>query len=104
MRSRLIPVPPALQWDDRLPLDRQLRNRLVAMILAGVLKEGDRLPSVDDIGDQLGLTALVVLRAYRQLFDEQLVEKRRGRGLYVSHGARKALTRFGQAALPRAIH
>jgi GntR family transcriptional regulator len=100
VRFCLIPMPPALQWDDRLPLDRQLRERLVAMILQGALKEGDRLPSVADIGDELGLTAPIVLRAYQQLSDEQLVEKRRGRGMYVSHGARKALTGFGQPALP----
>jgi GntR family transcriptional regulator len=104
VKSRLIPIPPTLQWDDRLPLDRQVRGRLAAMIREGALKAGDRLPSVGHIRDELGLSALIVLRAYQMLLDERLVEKRRGRGMYVSHGARKALTRFGQAALPQANH
>jgi GntR family transcriptional regulator len=104
VRSRWIPVLPALRWDEDLSLHRQLRNLLAAMILDGVLKEGDRLPSVGDIGEELGLTTLTVLTAYQQLFDEQLLEKRRGRGMHVRHGARKALTRFGQPALPQASH
>jgi GntR family transcriptional regulator len=102
VRSLLIPIPPALEWDENLPLDRQLRDRLVAMILDGVLKEGDRLPSVGDIGKEFALTTLIVLKAYQQLFDEQLVEKRRGRGMYVSHGARKAQTGFRQPTFPQA--
>ncbi len=67
------------QWDDSAPIYRQLRDRVVAMILEGVLKEGDPLPSVRSVA------------ADPQLVDEQLVEKRRGRGMFVSPGARKAL-------------
>jgi GntR family transcriptional regulator len=67
VKPRLIPIPPALRWDDGLPLDRQLRDRLAAMILEGLLKEGERLPSVGDFGEELGLTPLIVLRAYEQL-------------------------------------
>ena len=79
------------QWDDSLPIYRQLRDRVVAMILEGVLKEGDPLPSVRNVAAEFRLNPLTVLKGYQQLVDEQLVEKRRGRGMYVSEGARKAL-------------
>ena len=79
------------QWDDSLPIYRQLRDRVVAMILEGVLKEGDPLPSVRSVAADLRLNPLTVLKGYQQLVDEALVEKRRGLGMYVSLGARKAL-------------
>ena len=79
------------QWDDSLPIYRQLRDRVVARMLEGVLKEGDPLPSVRNVAADFRLNPLTVLKGYQQLVDEQLVEKRRGRGMYVSVGARKAL-------------
>lgn len=79
------------QWDDSLPIYRQLRDRVVAMILEGVLKEGDPLPSVRNVAAEYRLNPLTVLKGYQQLVDEQLVEKRRGLGMFVSVGARKAL-------------
>ena len=79
------------QWDESSPIYRQLRDRVVAMILEGVLKEGDPLPSVRNVAADFRLNPLTVLKGYQQLVDEQLVEKRRGRGRFVSPGARKAL-------------
>src|SRR5213082_3519507 len=79
------------QWDDSQPIYRQLRARVVAMILEGVLKEGDPLPSVRSVAANFRLNPLTVLKGYQQLVDEQLVEKRRGRGMFVSPGALKAL-------------
>ena len=79
------------QWDDSQPIYRQLRDRVVAMILEGVLKEGDPLPSVRNVAVEFRLNPLTVLKGYQQRVDEQLVEKRRGRGMYVNAGARKAL-------------
>jgi GntR family transcriptional regulator len=79
------------QWDDSQPIYRQLRDRVVAMILEGVLKEGDPLPSVRAVAAEFRLNPLTVLKGYQQLADEQLVEKRRGRGMFVNEGARAAL-------------
>jgi GntR family transcriptional regulator len=79
------------QWDDSQPIYRQLRDRVVAMILEGVLKEGDPLPSVRAVAAEFRLNPLTVLKGYQQLADEQLVEKRRGRGMFVNAGARQAL-------------
>ena len=78
-------------WNDSQPIYRQLRNRVVAMILEGTLKEGDPLPSVRNVAADFRLNPLTVLKGYQQLVDEQLVEKRRGRGMYVADGAKKAL-------------
>ncbi len=79
------------QWDNSQPIYRQLRDRVVTMILEGVLKEGDPLPSVRNVATEFRLNPLTVLKGYQQLVDEQLVEKRRGRGMYVSAGAAAAL-------------
>ena len=79
------------QWDDSQPIYRQLRDRVVAMILEGVLKEGDPLPSVRAVAAEFRLNPLTVLKGYQQLVDEGLVEKKRGRGMFVNVGAQQAL-------------
>jgi GntR family transcriptional regulator len=79
------------QWNDQQPIYRQLRDRMVALILEGALKEGDPLPSVRAVAADYRLNPLTVLKGYQQLVEEQLVEKRRGRGMYVSEGARRLL-------------
>ena len=78
-------------WNDNQPIYRQLRDRMVALILEGALKEGDPLPSVRAVAADYRLNPLTVLKGYQQLVDERLVEKRRGRGMYVSEGARRLL-------------
>ena len=79
------------EWNDRQPIYWQLRDRVVAMILDGVLKEGDALPSVRTVAAELRVNPLTVLKGYQQLVDENLVETRRGRGMFVNGGARKLL-------------
>jgi GntR family transcriptional regulator len=79
------------QWDDSQPIYRQLRDRVVAMILEGLLKEGDPLPSVRVVAAEFRINPITVLKSYQQLVDEQLVEKRRGRGMFVNAGAARAL-------------
>ena len=79
------------EWNDRQPIYRQLRDRVVGMILDGALAEGDSLPSVRTVAADLRVNPLTVLKAYQQLVDEQLVEARRGRGMFVSEGARGLL-------------
>lgn len=79
------------QWAEGAPIYRQLRDRVVAMILEGVLKEGDPLPSVRNVAAEFRINPLTVLKGYQELADEQLVEKRRGRGMFVNAGARAQL-------------
>src|SRR5947207_10259308 len=90
------------QWDDSAPIYRQLRDRVVVMILEGVLKEGDALPSVRSVAVEFHLNPLTVLKGYQQLVEERLVEKRRGRGMFVSPGALKALMKDERQRFPRA--
>jgi len=75
------------EWNDNQPIYRQLRDRVVAMILDGVLGEGDPLPSVRTVAAETRVNPLTVLKAYEQLVDEGLVEKRRGLGLFINAGA-----------------
>jgi DNA-binding transcriptional regulator YhcF (GntR family) len=79
------------EWNDRQPIYRQLRDRVVAMILEGVLREGDPLPSVRHVAAEQRLNPLTVLKGYQELVDEKLVEKRRGLGLFVRAGAHDRL-------------
>ncbi len=79
------------EWNDRQPIYRQLRDRVVAMVLDGLLKEGDPLPSVRNVAADYRVNPLTVLKSYQGLVDEQLVEKKRGLGMFVRAGARDLL-------------
>jgi len=79
------------EWNDSQPIYRQLRDRVVAMILDGLLNEGDPLPSVRSVAAEYRVNPLTVLKAYQQLVGEELVETRRGLGMFVNSGARDLL-------------
>ncbi len=96
------------KWSDDIPIYRQLRDRVVAMILEGVLNDGDALPSVRNVAAEYRLNPLTVLKGYQELVDEGLVEKKRGRGMFVNDGARKQLIkdereRFIQQEWPKVL-
>ena len=88
------------EWNDSQPIYRQLRDRVAAMILDDVLKEGDALPSVRTIAAEYRINPLTVLKGYQQLVDEGLVETRRGRGMFINAGARGLLLQ-GERQNPR---
>ncbi len=95
-------------WNDAQPIYRQLRNRVVAMMLDGVLREGDSLPSVRQVAAELRVNPLTVLKSYQGLVDEQLIEKRRGLGMFVRPGASQLLLqdereRFLNTEWPRVV-
>ena len=75
------------EWNDNQPIYRQLRDRVIAMILDGVIKEGDPLPSVRNVAVEYRVNPLTVLKSYQELVDEDLVEKRRGLGMFIKEGA-----------------
>ena len=79
------------EWKDDQPIYRQLRDRVVVMILDGVLKEGDPLPSVRTVAAEYRLNPLTVLKGYQELVNEGLVETKRGRGMFINDGARALL-------------
>ena len=89
------------EWNDSQPIYRQLRDRVVAMILDGVLKEGDPLPSVRNVAAEYRINPLTVLKGYQQLVDEGLVETRRGRGMFINAGARSSIAAGRAAKVPR---
>ena len=79
------------EWNDSQPIYRQLRDRVVALILDGVLNDGDPLPSVRTVAAEYRVNPITVLKGYQQLVDEQLVETKRGRGMFIRPGARALL-------------
>jgi GntR family transcriptional regulator len=81
----------SIQWNDGAPIYRQLKDRVIAMMLDGVLKPGDALPSVRQVAAEYQLNPITVSRAYQELADEALVEKRRGLGMFVTDEASKKL-------------
>jgi GntR family transcriptional regulator len=84
----------SVAWNDNAPIYRQLRDRVIAMILDGVLKPGEALPSVRQVAADFQLNPITVSKAYQELVDEQLVEKRRGLGMYITEGAREQLLKL----------
>ena len=88
------------EWNDGQPIYRQLRDRVVHMILDGVLNEGDPLPSVRNVAAEYRVNPLTVLKAYQELVDEDLVEKKRGLGMFVKTGARNVLHLRGNIIKP----
>lgn len=82
-----------IDWNTKEPIYLQLRDRLAALILDGVLGEGDALPSVRQISSEQRINPVTVSRALQMLVDEELVEKKRGLGMYVRTGARKQLAK-----------
>jgi GntR family transcriptional regulator len=81
------------EWNDSEPIYRQIRDRVVAMMLDGVLKEGDPLPSVRTVAAEYRVNPLTVLKGYQELVDEHLVESKRGLGMFINSGARNLLLR-----------
>jgi GntR family transcriptional regulator len=81
------------EWSDSQPIYRQLRDRVIAMILDAEIGEGDALPSVRTVAADYRVNPLTVLKAYQQLVDEQIVEKRRGVGMFIKTGVRQQLLR-----------
>ena len=81
----------SIQWSDGAPIYRQLKDRVIAMMLDGILKPGDALPSVRQVAAEYQLNPITVSRAYQELADESLVEKRRGLGMFVTDEASKKL-------------
>jgi len=82
---------PDPQWNDNAPIYRQLKERIMAMMLDGVLGPGDGLPSVRQIAAEYQLNPLTVQRAYQELFDDGLIEKRRGIGMFMAPDAAEKL-------------
>ena len=80
------------QWNDSQPIYWQLKERTIAMILDGTLAEGDALPSVRTVASDFQLNPITVSKSYQALVDDELVEKRRGLGMFVREGAQQKLT------------
>jgi GntR family transcriptional regulator len=81
----------SITWNDDQPIYRQLRERIVSLMLTGVFKEGDPLPSVRQVASDYQINHLTVSKAYQELVDMQLVEAKRGMGMYVMPGAQEKL-------------
>jgi GntR family transcriptional regulator len=77
------------QWNDDQPIYRQLRDRMVGLIMEGAYAEGDAIPSVRAVSAEFQINHLTVSKAYQELVDEGLVEKKRGLGMFVIDGARE---------------
>jgi len=78
-------------WNDSQPIYWQLKERTIAMILDGTLTEGEALPSVRTVASDFQLNPITVSKSYQALVDDDLVEKRRGLGMFVLTGARQKL-------------
>ena len=76
-------------WTDDQPIYRQLKDKVMGAIIDGSLKEGEALPSVRMLAVEMEINPITASRAYQELVADELVEKRRGLGMYVIEGARE---------------
>lgn len=74
------------QWNKDTPIYLQLYQQVVSRILDGYIKEGEALPSVRNVAAQYQLNPITISKAYQMLQDEEIVEKQRGKGLFVKPG------------------
>jgi len=79
------------EWNDNQPIYRQLRERVIGLILDGILDEDDALPSVRNVSSEYRVNPITVSKAYQTLVDEELVVKKRGLGMFVCKGAKEIL-------------
>lgn len=73
-------------WNNDIPIYIQLHQQVVNRILDGYIKEGDALPSVRTVAAEYQLNPITISKAYQMLQDENIVEKQRGKGLFVKDG------------------
>ena len=81
----------ATQWDPDKPIYIQLYQQVVARIIDGYIKEGEALPSVRRVAAEYQINPITISKAYQMLQDEQLVEKQRGKGLFVKAGSQEII-------------
>jgi GntR family transcriptional regulator len=79
------------EWNDKEPIYRQIEARIIGLILDGSLPEGEAIPSVRALASDYQINHLTVSKAYQELVARELLEKRRGLGMFVATGARQAL-------------
>ena len=80
-----------MNWSDDQPIYRQLREKIVTLILSGAFKEGDSLPSVRQVASDYQINHITVSKAYQELVDMGVIEVRRGMGMYVLPNAQQKL-------------
>ena len=83
-----------MQWTSDQPIYQQVRDHVVSLIIDGVLDEGDSIPSVRQLAIEGGVNPLTVSKAYQELVDLKIVEKRRGLGMFVTGPAKKQLLKI----------
>ncbi len=95
-------------WTEDQPIYRQLKDKVVAAIVEGTMREGEALPSVRNVAVDLQINPITASKAYQELVMDGLVEKKRGLGMFVVEGARSKLVeaerdRFMNEEWPRVM-
>ena len=84
------------EWTNDVPIYRQLREQVQALILNGTFKEGEAVPSVRQVSGELKVNHLTVAKAYQELVDMSVLEMRRGMGMFVVEGAQEKMNHYEQ--------
>lgn len=79
------------EWNDSQPIYLQLREQVIGRLMDGTFEEGAAVPSVRQVASEYQINHLTVAKAYQELVDDGLLEKRRGLGMFVVDGARQSL-------------
>jgi len=85
-----------IEKGSAVPISRQLAEQIATLCASGLLKPGERIPSVRELAKELAVNQNTVLRVYERLTGEGLLEMRHGQGTFVAQRAKR-----GQLALHR---
>lgn len=80
-----------MQWNDKQPIYQQLKEKIATAIMEGAIKEGDAIPSIRTVCTDYQINPMTASKAYQVLVDDNIIEKQRGRGMFVKDGARNRL-------------
>ena len=69
--------------DLKVPMYIQLYNELKNLIEKGILKEGEKLPSIRSLAEELDVNNVTIVNAYKLLEQEDYVYSKKGSGTYV---------------------
>ena len=86
-----------LKPKNKVKLSDQLHDQLLDWIISGVLKEGDKIPSENELCKSFEVSRPVVRGAIQKLQDEDLVVTKKGKGTFVLHSPLKNLSQFASA-------
>jgi Predicted transcriptional regulators len=83
-----------MEYKSNKPIYLQIADNLCDKILSGEWLEGDRIPSVRELGGSMGVNPNTIVRVYDYLQNMNVIYNKRGIGYFVNEHAKKEIKRM----------